>query len=315
MGELFDRFVAVDWSAAGRPARGPDSIWIGAGDGQEDAPVRLSNPPTRRAAERELRELVSGRLRTLLAIDVSLGYPAGTSEVFALGGEIPWRATWAHVADRLVDDESNRNDRFALAAELNRRADGEGPFWGCPTGSTYPGLPPRRPATSALARFRRTEERLIDAGRRPSSGWQLLGAGTVGSQTLTALPVLHRLLVDGLAEIWPFTTGLGLPTTAGSAIVAETWPTAFDLDLRDAPVRDAAQVGGVVDRLREADVSGELASWFAPPVTAAERAVAEREEGWILSPPASIPGARSGAAPGVAGVGMGIVSNTRSRRV
>lgn len=284
MGGLFDRYVAVDWSAAGRPVRGPDSIWIGACDGRRGAHVRWSNPPTRRTAERELRELLAGRERTLVAIDVSLGYPAGTSEVFGISGATPWRAMWTYVAERLADDEANRNDRFALAAALNRRAGGNGPFWGCPAGSSYDGLPPRRPATSSVARFRRTEERLLAAGRRPASGWQLLGAGSVGSQTLTALPVVHRLLVSGPVEIWPFTTGLDVPVTADSAIVAETWPTAFDLDLGGVAVRDAAQVEGVVRRLRAADESGELAAWFTPPVTATERAAAEREEGWILSP-------------------------------
>jgi hypothetical protein len=75
--------------------------------------------------------------------------------------------------------------------------------------------------------------------------------------------------------------------------VAETWPTAFDVDRdldRDLdratnPVRDAVQVAGVAERLRAADAAGELASWFAPAVTAEEREVVESEEGWVLTPP------------------------------
>ena len=68
--------------------------------------------------------------------------------------------------------------------------------------------------------------------------------GSVGSQTLTVLPVLHRLLAAVPVDVWPFTTGLRRPAT-GRSIVAESWPAAFDLDLTRRSVRDAAQVQGL----------------------------------------------------------------------
>ena len=290
MGQLFDRFVAVDWSAASRPVTGADSIWIAVLDDGPFAEPVLANPRTRRLAERALRDLHDPGLRTLVAVDASLGYPAGTAAWFGLDGPAPWSATWTHVAGHLRDDDTNANDRFAFAAALNRRRGGDGPFWGCPRVTPIDGLAARKPATFPLPEFRRVEQRLRAAGRRPASGWQLLGAGSVGSQTLTLLPVLHRLVASatsagGTVEVWPFTTGLTAPSVRpGTTVIAETWPTAYDLDLSGHPVRDAAQVAGVVRRLCDADRAGRLASWFTPDVAPDERRAAEREEGWVLSP-------------------------------
>jgi hypothetical protein len=107
----------------------------------------------------------------------------------------------------------------------------------------------------------------------------------VGSQTLTLLPILYGLLLRGSVEVWPLTTGLAVPRVpAGTAVLAETWPTGFAVDLPAHWIRDAAQVHGVALALREADRVGGLAEWFAPPLPAATRAVVEAEEGWVLIP-------------------------------
>lgn len=288
MGELFDRYVVVDWSAAARPRTGTDSIWIAVLDDRPGGRIRLTNPSTRRTAERELVALRDPVRRTLVAVDASLGYPVGSAAWFGLGGE-PWRAMWTHVATHLADDESNANDRFALAAALNLRgggaAGGGGPFWGCPAACMVAGLGRRRPLVVGLPELRLVERRLRAGGRRPASVWQLLGAGSVGSQTLTVLPVLARLLAAGSVEVWPFTTGLVAPTVpAGTTVVVETWPTAFEPDLAIHPVRDAAQVVTVANRLRATDRSGGLAAWFEPRLVAVARRAVEDEEGWILLP-------------------------------
>jgi hypothetical protein len=49
-------------------------------------------------------------------------------------------------------------------------------------------------------------------------------------------------------------------------------------------VKDASQVAQAVGVLARADRSGELDSWFDPPVSAAERQAVECEEAWILGP-------------------------------
>lgn len=287
MGELFERYVAVDWSAAGRPTVGSDSIWVAVTESAAPTSgVRLSNPPTRRVAERELQRVADGSVRTLVAIDATLGYPMGTARRFGLDVDVePWVAMWAHVATHLVDDGANSNNRFDIAAALNLRCDGTGPFWGCPRGTAIAGLDSRKPASFPLPEFRRAEQRLRAAGWRPASAWQLYGAGSVGGQTLTVLPVAHRLVSAGNSQVWPFTTGLTAPRLTGGAVVlAECWPTTFDVDPGAHPVRDAAQVDTVVRRLRDADRTGELASWFAPDVDDGERFAAETEEGWVLTP-------------------------------
>jgi hypothetical protein len=118
------------------------------------------------------------------------------------------------------------------------------------------------------------------------SMWQLTGSGSVGSQSLTAIPVLQRLLDDPSLRVgvWPFTTGLVAPTVApGGVVVAEVWPTAFDPVYPAGAVRDAAQVAHVVTRCAAADATGTLAGWFTPDVGGDAANVVD-EEGWVLGP-------------------------------
>lgn len=281
---LFDRFLVVDWSAAGYPTTGKDSIWIASLDAGGEP--QLSNPSTRRAAERELGMLFDRSSRTLLAVDASLGYPAGTTEWFGLVGDEPWRAMWRHLAGAVVDDDANRNNRFEVAAALNRRGGVPGPFWGRAARTPRDGLAVGKPDRFPVPEFRSIEEHWRVADRRPASCWQLLGAGCVGGQSLTLIPILERLRQTARVEVWPFTTGTTAApaVTAGTTVVAETWPTAFDLDLPIDRIRDAAQVDGVARRLRDADATGELATWFTPDLDPDDRALVESEEGWALVP-------------------------------
>jgi hypothetical protein len=284
----FGRYVAVDWSAKSSPATGPDSIWIAVLDTGSQAVV-LHNPPTRHEARALLAAVVVDDAATLVGIDVGLGYPAGTAARFGLAaGVAPWLATWRWFAEHVRDDHRNANNRFEVAADLNRRSGGAaGPFWGCPPGSEYDGLSPRKVAPDPLGPFRATELALRAAGRSPMSMWQLTGAGSVGSQSLTAVPVLAGWR-DDLGErlvVWPFETGLAEPdVVANGVVVAEVWPTQFDPPYPAGTVRDAAQVAHVARALADADRSGELGRWFRPSVPAdVARAVVD-EEGWVLGP-------------------------------
>src|SRR5690348_13277441 len=80
---LFDAYVMVDWSAAGKPARGKDSIWICYGRRVHGALGRLAieNIPTRHAARERLVTLFAAERaagRTVLAgFDFAFGYPDG----------------------------------------------------------------------------------------------------------------------------------------------------------------------------------------------------------------------------------------------
>ncbi|MGI9644614.1 MAG: cobalamin biosynthesis protein CbiG [Ilumatobacteraceae bacterium] len=281
---LFDRIVVVDWSAASAPRRGADSIWIAALDADG---CRLENPPTRRAASDRLMAIVDDVSVgcTLLGVDFSLGYPAGTAVAAGLGrGGLAWRAMWEHLEACITDGDDNTNNRFAVGADLNRRI-GEplGPFWGRPARMSIEGLPTRKPATTR-PQWRGVEAQLRAHGWRPFSSWQLLGAGSVGSQSLTGIPILQRMRrrAGSRVHVWPFTTGLRPPVLrAGDVVIAEVWPTLVPHDGAHA-VRDAAQVLSVADHLARLDEAGELAALFQPEVDDDMARPVVDEEGWVL---------------------------------
>jgi precorrin-8X/cobalt-precorrin-8 methylmutase len=284
----FDRYVVVDWSASATPKTGADSIWIADTIADPTDSPTLHNPATRLEAERLLDAIIesASEARTLLAVDASLGYPAGTAALFGFVGR-PWDSMWRAVAERSVDDARNANNRFEVASTLNALAgSGSGPFWGVPAGRADPHLGPTKVRSVGVAEFRTCERSLRADGLSPASCWQLLGVGSVGSQTLTLLPVLRRLLDrHDRVGVWPFTTGLRAPSpTLGDVVIAEVWPTAFAPEIPIGMIRDAAQVIGVAQALRDADASREIDPWFTPEVAPSDREAVENEEGWMLGP-------------------------------
>jgi hypothetical protein len=203
---------------------------------------------------------------------------------------------WDHLAGAVVDGPRNENNRFEVAAALNGRVSaGPGPFWGVPPRRATSSLDPRKPPGfphGALAEHRATETRLRASGSRVASVWQLLGAGSVGSQTLTGIPVVAALCADpalaARSHVWPFTTGLTAAPTGdrGDAIVhAEIWPGLVPFDASLHAVRDAAQVIGLARHLAALDEHGALAVRFAPAVPSDLVASIVDEEGWILGGP------------------------------
>jgi precorrin-8X/cobalt-precorrin-8 methylmutase len=305
----FDRYVMVDWSAASVPSRGKDSIWVAVLDtGREE--VRLVNPATRTEARDLILEVLvdavdTGR-RVLVGIDVPFGYPAGAAE--AIGGPVgarAWRWTWDHLAALVHDDvdgRPNRNDRFAVAARLNRRigGDGVGPFWGRPPSVDEPSLSTHKPpfpfgtaAGTSLAEFRHTEHALRHAGLRPFSVWQTSYAGSVGGQALTAFGVLRSLRDDprlvGVSAVWPFETDFtSAPTSAAGIVLAEVWPSAVSVPPAGPqahPVRDARQVTALCRWAAALDAEGRLGPLFAPDISPDVARAAIDEEGWVLWDP------------------------------
>jgi precorrin-8X/cobalt-precorrin-8 methylmutase len=283
---MFDRVVVVDWSANSAPKLGRDSIWIAqldlAGIGS------ITNLPTRQLAEAFLCRLfeTDPTLTRLVGVDFSLGYPAGTATALGVDGP-PWSAMWSLLAENIVDDDRNANNRFEVAAEFNRRLTGTAsPFWGCPPSSAGSHLTTTKPPDAApLAPFRATEELLRARGRRPFSSWQLFGAGAVGSQSLLGIPVLERLRTrfSERVDVWPFTTGLLPPALDEGAIVAaEVWPSMRELGDHGEKVRDAAQVSATANWLADTDAAGGLGALFSPPLPRAVERIAVAEEGWVF---------------------------------
>ncbi|MGF1454142.1 MAG: cobalamin biosynthesis protein CbiG [Alphaproteobacteria bacterium] len=293
----FDSYIMVDWSAASVPRTGADSVWIAVLDrdrlGRRRG-VRLTNPATRTAAKTALtglfkRRLAAGR-RVLAGFDFPFGYPEGTARRLGLEGPA-WQALWQTISLRIDDGPRNENNRFAVAAELNRRlSNGPFPFWGCPAKAEGVYLGQRRARTHGPGDL--AERRLADratAGAQPV--WKLFTTGSVGSQILMGLPVLqalrlHPILRDRI-RVWPFETGLTLPPMRGNGgeiILAEIYPSLWLSKAPPGVVKDAAQVQTVVTTLSALDMEGRIADVFAPakPLTPAEEVAVVEEEAWIL---------------------------------
>jgi precorrin-8X/cobalt-precorrin-8 methylmutase len=287
---IFDSYAMVDWSAANVPCAGRDSIWICWLDSDGE---RLDNPPTRR----EARALIAHRLaaarakreRVLVGFDFPFGYPSGFAGRLGLAGP-PWRAVWDEI-DRLVEDgPDNRNNRFAVAAALNRRISAAAfPFWGCPANRTGPCLAPTRPVYGAagLAEWRLIDRRDYLAAAQPC--WKLAYPGSVGSQSLTGIPVVRALRDDSrwrdTARVWPFETGLG-PPGEPEIVFAEVYPSFWRSAIRPqaGEPKDAAQVRFVSRFFAARDREDGLARLFAgdPGLSPAQRRTVENEEAWTL---------------------------------
>lgn len=225
----FETVIIVDWSARTRPApRRParDALWWCAA-GEEPCYER-----TRSELEGKLIErLARAKGRVLAGFDFSFSYPQWFLD--ALG--VDWRGLWS-LLEREIEDAPEANNRFEVAAALNRRATGRAaPFWGGPAASPF--LKTTRPSGEAHQPcLRRCETELHP---RPKSGFQLWGAGAVGSQTMLGIPVLERLRRRFGREIavWPF------ETREARIVLAEVYPSCLPRRLWSGhPIPDREQV-------------------------------------------------------------------------
>jgi hypothetical protein len=292
---LFDTFVIVDWSAAGTPKLGRDSIWICAVDAHGSERL-VNNLPTRHEAHAFLAEfLQKARLRgerVLLGFDFPFGYPTGFAQRLGLPGT-PWRAVWDEIARLIEDAPSNKNNRFWVGAELNRqisKGNGRFPFWGCPPAFRHEALGPRHHRGHTDDEPLK-ERRLIDCwmvGAQPC--WKLAYTGSVGSQSLTGLPVISALRAHGEwaehARIWPFETGLRAPDDEVRFVFAEVWPSWWRKQIKSeyGPPNDRAQVRSVAEIFAAAQRAAALPNWFCgdPSLSDQQRMQVETEEAWTL---------------------------------
>lgn len=176
--------MAVDWSGARRPA---GRLWAAqAHDGRVTALVPLHTRD--QALEHVAAAAAGGGEPLVVGLDFSFSFPA-------------WFL---------------RREGLASAAELWALAGREGeawlrdcppPFWGRP-GHRRPDLP---------AHLRRTERRCPAVGGvRPTSSFQIGGAGSVGTGSVRGMPYLAALRRAGFA-VWPF-------DAPGPATVLELYP-------------------------------------------------------------------------------------------
>ncbi|MBI1391885.1 MAG: hypothetical protein GC152_04000 [Alphaproteobacteria bacterium] len=290
---LFDRYIAVDWSAANSPVLGANSIWVA--EAEAASGRILSRPPVNIATRSAAMSYVADRLadarkcglRSLVGFDFPFGYPAGAAE--AIAGQPGWRSLWQWLQQNIVDGDDNRSNRFAVADRANAKfPGGVGPYWGNSTKTEYRRLTRKKTRyVYATVAERRQVERIV---RTAKTVWQLSGAGCVGSQSLTGIARLERLRREfqGACAVWPFETAFAanLDTTQAFApiIFAEIYPSLFAVHGNDGEPPDSAQVRTVVGALAEADFEGRMRMMLSAPVALRETELeaAISEEGWIL---------------------------------
>ena len=272
-----DRVIVVDWSAANlptSPTRLSNSIWIGCHDAEGGADWHHR---TRATAEAQLLTLIdtarADGVRLLVGFDFAMGYPSGFAS--SLTGSPDPRGVWRWLADAVTDGPDNRNNRFAVAARINALfPQGPGPFWSHPTGQSFPGLPFRKAGIDypglGLSEMRAAEQAVPGA----KSPWMLFNPGSVGSQSLLGLPLIHRLCQRSDVAVWPFDR-FDAPVT-----LAEVYPSLIAgpvaiLANAESLSADQAQVRLLSRALYTLAQRDSLASLLETPPIAAE-------EGWIL---------------------------------
>ena len=298
----FDAYLMVDWSANSSPKRGKDSIWyclLSRRNGILES-VALDNPPTRGEAVKAIRshlfQLAQQGLQTLVGFDFPYGFPSGFAAAAGLPMDEPWRSVWTYLQQCTRDESDNRNNRFEVAAGLNRAISGGlYPFWGCPSSADGSWLSAKKPKQGAEGAFF-AERRITEEHHRASQPiWKLFTAGSVGSQALLGIPRVANLRFDPeleqVSRTWPFETGLRrLPTRAErewSILHVEIYPSLTPFKAADREVKDAAQVRATAEEIARQDEGEELQDWFEGPasLSVAERECIRTEEGWILAPP------------------------------
>jgi len=295
---LFDRYIAIDWSANNEPKPGKDSIWSCLGS-DATADLQTMNQLTRRAAEAWLLDQLTAAVRAdervLVGLDFPYGYPAGFAAALGLDGQ-PWKGVWRHLASHITDDERNRSNRFKVASHINRKLGRHAPFWGRPAHLTLPDLPSHKEVaylgaseSGGLSQWRQVEDRLRRLRKRPQPVWKLYYPGSVGSQTLVGIPVLDRLRnhdeLRSVSRVWPFEVLVpSLPVGRAAVVHAEIWPSIVPFGHEVGSCPDEQQVRAMVERWRQLDGEDRLAEWFA---AAPDDDRVRGEEGWVLGVPSS----------------------------
>ncbi len=286
---MFDLAIMVDWSAATKVSKRPraDRCWLAWGSRQKRPQPEYQ--PTRLSCEHRILELVAQHDgRVLVGLDFPFGYchqsglPSGRDLCSTLGSLVR-------------DHPDGASNRFDVAAELNRRLVANGveppPFWGHPATQSYPNLTPTKP-TTPLSEYRLVEKRLREQRHSIQSAFKLFGRGSVGSQTITGLASVHRMLNAPHAQnrgiLWPFETCWSDHIPPDAVVFAEIWPTLGDFHsprYHDLAIKDARQVAAMTDWAL--DNPCELSAALSRPLhlDRAEEEHARTTEGWILGAP------------------------------
>ena len=299
MARLFDAYVIADWTAAEGKKLGENSVWIGVA--KRDVRFRLytetHNVATRAEGEALIQSILADHRkrgdRVFVGFDFSFGYPVGTAARLQLTGTPAWTAMWKFVASNIVDKADNTNNRYQVAAKMNRLMTDEAwPLWGAPAKQAQRWLTTTKPpqGTGDIPEFRATENAVRKGKLQPKSNWQMHGAGAVGGQTLVGIPMVRRLLesLGPSGAVWPLGTGWRALEAADveplSVLIAEVWPSMWPTTAAEGEFKDQAQVRTTAEHFARMDERGELSTAFGPKKGTEDALIAqvENEEGWIL---------------------------------
>ena len=298
---LFDRVIAVDWSARSAPSPVKpvkDAIYICNRTSDSSRQDHIEGHPTYHRTRAEAISVVQSALdaaavtgeRVFLGFDFGFGYPAGFAE--RLTGRAKALAVWDWLEGQITDGPDNANNRFAVAAGMNAQFDGIGPFWGCPATVDLPGLPAKGSLRNGHGLAdRRAVEAVVKTAQ---SGFKLFTTGSVGSQSLLGLPHLARLRrrYGTAMTVWPLQSGWGVPEA--QIVLAEIYPSLtkpsrfmplqqrYPNELYHIP--DARQVRDVCDAVMmlKALPDDRLKTVFDPVQGLPDADRIAVEEGWIF---------------------------------
>jgi precorrin-8X/cobalt-precorrin-8 methylmutase len=288
---LYDRYLIVDWSANNTPKRGADSIWMCLVERKDGVITEVfrKNPTTRSAAMEQIYALclkcIDDKARLFIGFDFAFGYPRGSAR--QMTGEDNWRKLWSVLAQRIEDMPDNKSNRFEVADYFNQMSfKGQGPFWGTPPGRKYHSLSAYKPKYELPV----PEHRLVDdVAKVTSTVWQIFYTGSVGGQSLLGIPSVYRLMRDPRftdhVAIWPFETDFQRLIDRKLITVAEIYPSLLAAEQKpDETCKDEAQVRAMAHEYAGLDGRSEFESYLTAPdgISASERAILVREEGWIV---------------------------------
>jgi hypothetical protein len=220
---MMPRIIAIDWSGAKIGAA--RKIWLA--EARDGVLLRLEGGWRREAIIEHLAETAREGGPVVAGLDFGFSFPAWYLRERGFAA--------AHDAWSWLARDGCADALLAACAE---------PFWGL-TGKRRTGAP----------QYRRTEEAVAAAeGVRPTSVFQVGGAGAVGTGSLRGMCALHELRAAGYA-IWPF-------DAPGPATAVEIYPRLMRArgvvkSRRDQRAQHVAADGGIPARLAGAVIASD----------------------------------------------------------
>jgi hypothetical protein len=271
----FARVLAIDFSASSSPVLGANSLWVATSE--FDRPIRTRNFSTRAQLAQHIERVAALDGRTLIVIDVALGWPQGLAQTLGVNSR---HDVVAVLNDMMVDDDNNHNNRFEVANELNRCARAA-LWWGHPQHRSYDSLSMTTKVPLGLRERPFSSKRLIEhhVGGVIKSPMQLSGVGAVGGQSMLAQVMFERLRQRGVPlSVWPF------DEATSQVVVAEQFFSLAPWRNERGTLTDQRQVRAVARSTSGALLNEEpLTSWdLLGALSSEQRQVVRREEGWLM---------------------------------